>query len=216
MIDLKLLRDDLESVRAAYSKRGGVEGLDRIGELDREYRDLLVRVEQMRAEHNRSSKAIGIATPEDRPAAIAAAKELADAIKGAEPELERLETELEEAAAYLPNIPHESVPSGLSEDENVVEREVGDKPAFDFEPLDHVDLGERLGLFDNERAARTSGSRFVYLTGRGAILELALVRFAVDFLYSRGFEPVDPSRSSARTCDVRHGLPTGRRARVLP
>ncbi len=100
--------------------------------------------------------------------------------------------ELDVAASYLPNLPHESVPYGLSEDDNVVEREVGEKPTFDFEPQDHVALGERLGVFDSDRAARTSGSRFVYLTGAGVILELALVRFAIDFLGGRGFVPVIP------------------------
>jgi seryl-tRNA synthetase len=78
----------------------------------------------------------------------------------------------------------------LSEEHNVVEREVGEKRTFDFQPLDHVALGQRLGIFDAERGAKTSGSRFVYLTGAGAILELALVRFAIDLLGQRGFTPV--------------------------
>ena len=177
-------------MRAAYSKRGGVEGLDAVVELDARYRARLAEVEGSRAEQNRASKAIGQAPAAERPAAIAAAKQLADRLKELEPELESLERELHEAAAYLPNLPHESVPEGRSEDDNVVEREVGDKPEFDFEPLDHVALGERLGVFDGERAAKISGSRFVYLTGPGVILELALVRFAVDFLIDRGFVPV--------------------------
>jgi seryl-tRNA synthetase len=185
-----LLREDLDAVRAAYSKRGGVEGLDAVVELDARYRAWLAEVEGCRAEQNRASKAIGQAPAAERPAAIAAAKQLADRLKELEPELESLERELHEAVAYLPNLPHESVPEGRSEDDNVVEREVGDKPGFDFEPLDHVALGERLGVFDGERAAKTSGSRFVYLTGPGVILELALVRFVVDFLIDRGFVPV--------------------------
>ena len=190
MIDLRLLRENPDAVKAAYDRRGGVEGLHQVVELDRRYREVLSEVEALRADHNRASKAIGMAAPEDRPAAIAGAKELADQIKSLEPALEAASAELEKAAAYLPNFPHESVPDGLSEDENVVEREHGERPEFDFEPLDHVALGERLGIFDSERGAKTSGSRFVYLTGQGVVLELALVRFTIDFLMGRGFTPV--------------------------
>jgi seryl-tRNA synthetase len=192
MIDLRLLRDDPDAVKAAYSKRGGVEGLDAVVELDARRRELLAEVENIRAEHNRASKAIGAASPEARPAAIEQAAALAERLKRSEPELEAAGAELERHLARLPNLPDESVPAGLTEDDNVVEREVGERPSFEFEPLDHVALGERLGLFESERAARVSGSRFVYLTGRGVLLELALVRFAVDFLMQRGFEPVVP------------------------
>jgi len=190
LIDLRLLRENPDAVKAAYDRRGGVEGLDQVVELDRRYREVLSEVEALRAEHNRASKAVGMAAPEDRPAAIAGAKELADRIRSLEPELEAASAELDKAAAYLPNFPHESVPDGLSEDENVVEREHGERPEFDFEPLEHVALGERLRIFDSERGAKTSGSRFVYLTGQGVILELALVRFTIDFLTGRGFMPV--------------------------
>ncbi|MBW3594040.1 MAG: serine--tRNA ligase, partial [Actinobacteria bacterium] len=190
MIDLRLLRDDAAAVQAAYARRGGVDGLDRVIELDVRYRDVLRRVEDLRAEQNRASKEIGRAAPEHRQAAIEAAKALSDELKALEPELESLQAKLDETAAYLPNIPHESVPEGLSEDDNVVEREVGDKPSFDFQPKDHATLAEGLGIVDFERAAKVSGARFAYLKGAGAILEFALVRFAVDRLQSSGFTPV--------------------------
>ena len=192
MIDLRLLREDPDAVRRAYDRRGGVEVLDRVIELDRRYREVLGEVESLRAEHNRSSKEIGRASPEERPAAIATAKELADKVKALEPQLEEIEAELNGSAAYLPNLPHSSVPDGLTEDDNVVEREVGEKPNFDFEPKEHVELGEGLGIFDSERAVKTSGSRFVYLTGPGVFLELALVRFALDHVSKKGFQPVIP------------------------
>ena len=192
MIDLRLLREDPDAVKAAYERRGGVQDLDRVIELDARRRALLAEVERLRAQGNRASKAIGQASPEERPAAIEQAKELSDQIKAKEPELEALTAELEEAAAFLPNLPHKSVPDGLTEEENVVERTVGEHPQFDFEALDHVALGERLGIFDSERAARTSGSRFVYLIGPGVFLEMALVRFALDHLAPRGFKPVIP------------------------
>jgi seryl-tRNA synthetase len=190
MIDLRLLREDPDTVRAAYKRRGGVPQVDRVLELDGAHRSVLAEVERLRAEQNRASKAIGKASPDERPVAIEEAKKLADAIKALEPKLEETSQALEHEAAHLPNLPHDSVPDGLSEDDNVVEREVGEKPSFDFEPKDHVELGERLGIFDGERAAKTSGSRFVYLTGPGAILEFSLVRFAIDLLHRKGFVPV--------------------------
>ena len=192
MIDLKLLRDDPDAVRAAYARRGGVDDLDRVVGLAREHRDLLTQVESLRADQNRASKAIGQAAPDERQLAIEAARALADRLKEMEPRLEELQAQVEEAAAYLPNLPHESVPEGTTEDQNVVEREVGEKPAFDFEPRDHVELGERLGIFDGERGAKTSGSRFVYVTGPGVFLELALVRFSLEHLNSHRFMPVVP------------------------
>jgi len=192
MIDLRLLRDDPEMVARAYAKRGGVEGLEQIAELDATYRELLGEVESGRAEHNSASKAIGRAAPDERPAAIAEAKTLADRLKDLETRLDNAARAREEAAAYLPNLPHESVPEGLSEKENVVDRHVGEIPQFDFAARDHVTLGEQLGIFDGDRGVKTSGSRFVYLTGPGVMLELALVRFALDSLLDRGFKPVIP------------------------
>lgn len=192
MIDLKLLRDDLSAVREAYDKRGGVQGLDRVVELDARHRELLGEVETLRADQNRASKAIGHAQPDQRQAAIDSAREFADRLKILEPELEDVAAKLQEAAAFLPNLPHDSVPAGQTENDNVVEREVGERRTFDFEPLDHVELGEHLGLFDSDRASKTSGSRFVYLTGAGVILELALVRFTIDHLSQHRFTPVVP------------------------
>ncbi len=192
MIDLKLLRDDTDAVRAAYARRGGVKNLDKVIELDAAFRESLGEVEKLRAEQNQASKAIGLAAPDDRPQAIAAAKVLSDRLKELEPQLEELQNQLETEASFLPNLPHPSVPDGLTEEENVVERTVGEKPNFDFEPKDHVALGEGLGIFDPERGAKTSGSRFVFLTGQGVFLELALVRFALDFLAEKGFKPMIP------------------------
>ena len=190
MIDLKLVRENPDAVKQAYARRGGVESLDRLIELDSQYRELLRKVEDLRAEQNRASKAIGQASADERPAAIEAAKVLSDQLKELEPQLDVVQAKLDETAAYLPNLPHESVPDGLTEEDNVVEREVGDKPSFDFEPKDHVTIAEGLGIVDFDRAAKTSGARFAFLKGAGAILELALVRLAIDRLQSEGFEPV--------------------------
>jgi seryl-tRNA synthetase len=192
MIDLKLLRDNPDAFREGYAKRGGVDGLDEVIELDRTHRELLAEVESLRAEQNRASKAIGQAPPDERQSAIDHAKSLSDRLKDLEPRFEIAAEKLHEAAAFLPNVPHESVPEGTSEEQNVVEREVGDKPTFDFKPREHVELGESLGVFDADRGAKSSGSRFVYLTGPGVILELGLVRFALDHLMQHKFVPVIP------------------------
>lgn len=192
MIDLRLLRENPGLFRAAYQRRGGVPALERVIELDARHRALLAEVERLRAEQNRAQKEISKAPPERRAEAIAASKELSEEVRRLEPELEAVAEELRALASTLPNLPHDSVPEGLSEDDNVVERTVGEPREFDFEPRDHIALGEALRIFDAERGARTSGSRFVYLTGRGVLLELALVRFAIDFLVERGFEPVVP------------------------
>jgi len=192
MIDLKLLRDNPASVRASYERRGGVDGIDHIIKLDARHRELLGQVELLRAEHNKANKAIGQTPQEERGSAIAKAKAIGEKAEALTPELERVAAELDEAAAHLPNLAHESVPDGLTEKDNVVERTVGEHPEFDFEPKDHVALGESLGIFDSDRAAKTSGSRFVYLTGPGVMLELALVRFALDYLIEHRFTPVIP------------------------
>ena len=192
MIDLKLLRDQPEVVRDSYARKGGVPALEEVIELARRHKEKLAEVESLRAEQNRASKAIGKAAPDERQTAIAEAKKLSDRLKEMDPQLESLTAELETKAAILPNLVYEKVPEGTTEEENVVERFVGEKPAFDFEPKEHVELGESLGIFDGDRGAKTSGSRFVYLTGRGVILELALVRFVMDLLLERGFTPVVP------------------------
>ena len=114
MIDLRLLREQPDVVRRAYDRRGGVEGLERVIELDASYRRLLAVIESLRAHHNRASKAIGQAPPQGRAAAIEEARALADRLKAIEPELEEASAALTEAAAYLPNLPHESVPEGRS------------------------------------------------------------------------------------------------------
>src|SRR5687768_2637028 len=118
MIDLKLLRDNPDAFRQGYARRGGVESLDEVLALNHAYRDLLNEVEELRAEQNRASKAIGQAPPDERQAAIDDAKKLADRLKELEPGLEAASGKLEEAAAFLPNLPHDSVPEGLTEDQN--------------------------------------------------------------------------------------------------
>ena len=160
--------------------------------LDEEWRRLTVRVEELRAEQNRGSKDIAAADPSARERLIDHLREVSGELKGLEPQLARVEEELREVAARLPNVPDEAAPDGLSEEDNVEVRRWGEPPAFDFEPRDHLALGEALGLLDVERAAKTSGSRFAYLIGPAVRIQFALVQMGLDFAEARGFTPVIP------------------------
>ena len=119
-------------------------------------------------------------------------REISGELKRLEPQLARLEEELQAVGARLPNVPDDEVPEGLSEAENVEVRRWGEPPVFDFEPRDHVTLGDALGLIDVERAVKTSGSRFTYLTGAAVHIQFALVHMGLEFAEARGFTPVVP------------------------
>jgi seryl-tRNA synthetase len=192
MLDLKAIRENPDAFRAALARRGAVDSLDRVIELDAELRALKTKVESLRADQNAASKEIGRVPKEERQAKIEAAGALATELKELEPKLQELQDELDRLLLRIPNLPHESVPDGADDEDNVQVKEVGAPPEFPFEPKDHLDLGGPLELLDIERAARTSGSRFVYLTGPGVWLELALVRFTLELLAGKGFTPVIP------------------------
>jgi seryl-tRNA synthetase len=194
VLDLKALRDDPEPFRLGLARRDGALAgdVDRLLELDGRRRRLTTEVEELRAEQNRVSKAVGSASGEERDRLIASVREVSDRLKALEPELAGAEDELRALLARIPNVPHESVPQGETDEDNDLVREVGEPRSFGFQPRDHVDLGEALGLIDLERAARVSGSRFVYLTGAAVLLEFALVRLCLDRLMPKGFVPVVP------------------------
>jgi seryl-tRNA synthetase len=193
VLDLRAIREDPEPYRKALARRGVAGELDRALALDEKRRELVTRVELLRAEQNRGSKAIGSAKDAgQREAIIEQVRVVSDELKELEPQLAAVEDELATVVARLPNIPDEAAPDGESEEDNVEVRRWGDPPAFDFEPKDHLALGEALGLIDVERAARTSGARFAYLTGAAARIQFALVQMGLDFAEARGFTPVIP------------------------
>jgi len=191
MLDLKLIRDHPELVREGLRKKHADVGLvDRVLEVDRRRRDLIRQVEALRAEQNRASAAIPRLSGEERTRRIAELRELADRLKALDPELKALEDALHHTLLLFPNLPHASVPPGKDASENVPLRTWGQKPEFTFPPLDHLDLGTRLGIIDMERGAKVAGSRFYYLKGAGVLLEQALMRFGLDLLVGEGFTPV--------------------------
>ncbi|HEV8683502.1 MAG TPA: serine--tRNA ligase, partial [Actinomycetota bacterium] len=194
MLDLKAIREDPERFRDPLARRSEAlaADLDRLLDADRRWRELTTRVEELRAEQNRGSKAVGEAPAEERDRLIGELRKVSEELRKLEPELTAAEEELHELASRLPNPPHESVPEGETDEENELVREVGTPPSFPFEPKDHVALGQALGVIDLERAARTSGTRFAYLVGGAVWVQWALVRYCLDVLTAKGFVPVVP------------------------
>jgi seryl-tRNA synthetase len=193
LLDLKAIRENPEPYRRALARRGVADELDRVLSLDERRREVVAKVEQLRAEQNRASKAIGSAgDARERQEMIDRVRQVSSDLEALEPDLARVEEELFLASALLPNIPDDAVPDGASEEDNVEVRRWGGPPSFGFEPKDHLALGEALGLIDVERAARTSGARFAYLTGAAARVQFGLVQMGLDFAEARGFTPMIP------------------------
>jgi seryl-tRNA synthetase len=192
MLDLKAIREDPDTYRAGLARRGAGDRVDELLRLDEERRKLTTRVEELRAEQNRASKAIGAASAEERPQLIDEVKKVSDELEELGPRLEAASMRLDEILSELPNLAFDDVPQGQSDDDNVEIKKVGEPPTFDFPVRDHVELGELHGTIDLERAARTSGSRFAYLMGPLVYAQWALVRYALDTLTAKGFTPVIP------------------------
>ncbi len=194
MLDLKLIRSDPERVKRALARRGAAEEVDALLALDSRRRELLPELEGAQAERKALSKQIGEAKQRGDEAVeqMEVVGALKERIEAAKAELEKVEADLARVAATLPNLPDPDCPDGMTEEDAVVLREVGERPSFDFEPRDHLEIGTELGLIDMESAARLSGSRFAYLKGDLVLLELALVRFAIDLVRGEGHEPVVP------------------------
>ncbi|HJW60759.1 MAG TPA: serine--tRNA ligase, partial [Actinomycetota bacterium] len=194
MLDLKLVRDDPEGVKAALAKRGpGVaDQVDRLLEADAVRRRLVTEVDALRAEQKRRGREVAkTAGAEERQRLLAGLKELSARLDEAEARLRAAEAALAEIQARMPNLPDPATPAGGEEDA-VELRRVGTPGEFDFAVRDHLELGELLGAIDTVRAAKVSGARFGYLLGPGALLELALVRLAMDRLTAAGFVPMIP------------------------
>jgi seryl-tRNA synthetase len=194
MLDLKLIRSDPERVKTALARRGAAEQVDELLALDTRRRQLLPEVESAQAERKTLSKQIGEAKQAggDASELMASVQGLKERIESGKEELEEVDRKLGELALSLPNLPDPDAPEGMTEDDAVVLREVGAPPEFDFEPRDHLEIGTELGLIDMEAGARLSGSRFAYLKGDLVLLELALVRFAIELARAEGHEPVVP------------------------
>jgi len=183
MLDIKLIRKDPEFVRQCIKNKGEKAQLDTVLELDNKHRKLLFDFEEKRKVQNAVSKEIAELKKQGQTAddQIAAMKKVADDTKAIQQEINEIGEALEKELLAIPNIFDKSVPIGFDESDNRFIREWGEKPVFDFKPLDHIQLGEKLGLFDLQRAAKIAGSGFPCYTGMGAQLERALINFMLDF-----------------------------------
>ena len=193
MLDLRAIREDPGPARAALERRGAGADLDELLELDARRRELLPEVETRRATQNQASDEIAA-----RKRAGEDADDVIERMRAVSAELKRLQADLTEVeerrdalAATIPNLPHPEAPEG-GEDDAVTLREVGDRPEFDFDVRDHLELGVEHGWIEMEKAAAASGSRFAYLLGDLVLVELALIRFVVDTVRAEGFKPVVP------------------------
>ncbi|WP_045382109.1 serine--tRNA ligase [Mycobacterium kyorinense] len=191
MIDLKLLRDDPDAVRRSQTSRGEDPALvDTLLAADAARRAAISAADSLRAEQKAASKKVGAASPDERPALLQRAKELAERVKAAEAEQAEAEAAFTAAYMAISNVIIDGVPAGGEDDYTVLD--VVGEPAAIENPRDHLELGESLGLIDMERGAKVSGSRFYFLTGRGALLQLGLLQLAVRLAVDNGFVPMIP------------------------
>ncbi len=186
MLDIRYIRENPEKVKEA-TKAKNVDSaiVDKALELDEKWRETLQVAEKLRQERNAISK-------ERTQEAISRGQQVKGELKKVEAELKEVAEEYEKTLRQIPNPAAEDVKVGKDDSENEVVRKWGELPKFDFEPKDHLEIGEKLGIIDVERAAKVSGARFAYLKGDAVLLELALVQFAMETLGKEGFVPTIP------------------------
>ena len=183
MLDLKYVRDNFDDVMNKLKYRGeDLSGLDKFKLLDTRRRELIVDVEQLKGKRNEASQMVAQLKREKKDAdqLIIETREIGENIKGLDEELNRIEAELEEVMLNLPNLPHDSVPIGTTEEDNIPIRNYGKLPDFGFEPKPHWEIAENLGIIEFDTAGKVTGSRFVFYKGLGARLERALQSFMLD------------------------------------
>ena len=195
MLAIRTIREFPDLVRKSLTDRGVDVDLDRLFELDARRRAILQELESLRGRRNQVSKEVGRIKRDggDASALMAEMREVGSRIKALEAELREVEPGLDALLMQIPNIPHESVPVGRTEEDNEVVRTWGEPRDLGFEPLPHWEVGERLGILDFERAAKITGARFVVLRGLGSRLERALIQFMLDLhTAEHGYEEVWP------------------------
>lgn len=205
MIDIKLIRENPDSVKAGITKKGyDVTLVDAAVKLDKDYRDLLVEIETLRSQRNKLTR--------DQ---IDLGKEIKEKLKIHEPEAEKKKEALTELLSQIPNPPLPEVPVGSGEKDNVEVRKWGTPRKFDFTLKDHLELGKTLNILDFETGAKVVGSQFYYLYNEGALLELALVQFAFSLLEKEGFTPViTPDLAKSRYYLGTGYMPKGKEAQT--
>ncbi len=183
MLDLRFVRENYEDVKGKLAHRGeDLSALDEVPALDERRRELIRQVEELKAKRNEVSQTIAQKkkAKEDADGDIKNMREVGERIKTFDEELREIEVKLQQVMLSIPNIPHESVPIGEDEEDNIEIRQWGELPAFEFEAKPHWDVATELDIVDFERAAKVTGSRFVFYKGLGARLERALINFMMD------------------------------------
>ena len=208
MIDLKLLREDPDRCARRNGRAARPALVDALLDADAARRAVISAADNLRAEQKAASKQVGAASADDRPALLARAKELAEQVKATEARQTAAESAFTAAHMALSNVIVDGVPAG-GEDDFVVLDTIGEPTAIE-NPRDHLELGESLGLIDMERGAKVSGSRFYFLTGFGALLQLGVLQLAVRWP-PRTASPRCPARAGAPGDHVRHRFPRGAR-----
>jgi seryl-tRNA synthetase len=191
MLDLRFIRENPEAVAENCRNRGVEADVDLVVGLADRRSELIQELNELRQQQNQLAKSVGRERdPEARQNLIAESRRMKEAIPEMEAELAAVEGRLREEMLKIPNMTHPDAPIGKDETENVEIRRSGEIPSFDFGPKDHVELGEALGIIDFESGTKVAGSKFYFLRGDAVLLELGLVRYALDMLIERGYEPV--------------------------
>ncbi len=192
MLDIRIIRDNPEKIKWSADVKGFMCDVDRIIWVDGEVRKLKKELQDIQTTKNAASKEIPKAEPEKKQKLIKQMSELKVREKEIKEKLDALEPELEKLLLTVPQIPADDVPIGKDESENVEIKRVGEIRKFDFEPLDHIELGKRLDIIDIPRGVKIAGTRSYFLKGEGALLHWAVLRFAVDKMIERGYIPLYP------------------------
>ncbi|MEI6133809.1 MAG: serine--tRNA ligase [Desulfomonile sp.] len=190
MLDIAFIRNNPEVVKEGVRKKRMKVDIDEILSIDNDIRFLKTEVETLRADRNRISKDVSRAEGPQRDELISQIRSIKENLTDKEPKLKDLEERFEQLMLFVPNPPAPEVPEGDSDEDNVVLREVGKPPTFDFVPKDHLELAESLDIVDMPRAVKFAGARMYFLKNEGAMLEFALFKFALDHLFSKGFQPM--------------------------
>src|SRR5690554_1763130 len=195
MLDLRFVRENTETVMEAIEKRGGGISLDRFLEMDKERRDILYEAEQLKHRRNVASDKIGQLKREGKDAGdvIREMKEVSSKIKNYDVRLKEIEEELNDIILGIPNIPDESVPVGRDEEDNLELRSWGKPAEFNFDYKAHWELGEELDILDFERGGKVTGTRFTFLKGAAARMEMALINFMLNLhVKEHGYTEIFP------------------------
>jgi len=190
MLDIRFIRENLDHVKKQTARKRYDLDLDALVSLDERRRNLITESEALRAEQKKRSKELGTLKGDEKGAALAALKEMSERYKAMSEELRQTEEKFNDMMLHVPNMPAEDVPEGETEEDNVEVKRWGEPRKFDFEPGDHVQLGGSLGIIDIERGVKISGTRSYVLKGDGALLEWAVLRYALDTMVGKSFVPM--------------------------